>query len=101
MHPHLLLPAVGCLLLLLCGATVFSLRGSGRMRKDSSLEAMLARLAVVDRNKLSLVANEAAPPDAMAAQEELEPWQIYELVGGMDGLAAIAANCDVLIDLAC
>lgn len=101
MHPSLFLLAVGCLLLLLCGATVFSLRGNGRMRKDASLEGLLARLSAVDRGKLARVVTEISPEEDAENEAGLESWQIYELVGGMEGLTAIAANCEVLIDLAC
>ncbi len=100
-HTHLFVFAVGCLLSLLSGAAALALRRTGRAGQAGTLEDILRRLAAVDRYNLALVASELDAQGDVPEQTTLEAWQIYELVGGMDGLAALAANCDVLIDLAC
>lgn len=84
-------------------ATAFvSVRRARRVSRVDGIEPILARLAEVDRGKLAQVAADLTTP---ATREhpgpELEGWQVWELIGGMSGLEAMAANCDVLIDLAC
>lgn len=56
--------------------------------------SLLNRLILLDRNKIEIVALEQSGTD-------LDPARVLELIGGLDGLKALNANCDVLIDLAC
>ncbi len=71
----------------------------------SSWENLLGRLIAVDREKIALIAADLiAEPDPAGERgtcADLEPTQIWDLIGGLEGLAILAANCDVLIDLAC
>jgi len=61
--------------------------------------ALLSRLKHIDRDTL-----EAVALDLLEQQQEsdpqLDPNLIFEMVGGMEGLAAVEQNCDVLIDMA-
>jgi hypothetical protein len=71
-----------------------------RRSTEPDVESYLRRLALVDREKIALVAEDFLREDD-SHQQELESWQLWDLVGGMDGLEALNANCAVLIDLAC
>ncbi len=62
----------------------------------------MARLVAVDRDMVSVIAgvhDESSPRTKTAVA--LEDWQIWDILGGMGGIEILAANCDVLIDLAC
>lgn len=67
--------------------------------------AIIARLAVIDRAKLALIAadllRENERGDAAEREVMLDPGQIAELIGGMEGLRLVEENCDVLVELAC
>lgn len=80
---------------------VFLRRTRLRTRVDG-MEPILARLAVLDRAKVAQVAADLTSPITRDHPgPELEGWQVWELIGGLEGLETMAANCDVLIDLAC
>jgi len=59
---------------------------------------LLGRLRQIDRDKLSAVALDLL--EEQEGQPPMDPEQIYDLMGGMNGLDALEQNCDVLIDLA-
>lgn len=65
---------------------------------------LLNRLAVVDRNSIAEVALDIIDESGQQRRDHqsasLEPEQIWKLVGGLEGLEALEANCAVLIDLA-
>lgn len=77
-------------------------RAGKSSRKD--WEALLKRLAAVDRNSIAEVALDIVDEDGNQRKDEqsavLEPDQIWKLVGGLKGLEVLEANCTVLIDLA-
>ena len=78
-------------------------RRAKRLRKGG-WEGLIGQLLAVDRYKIALIAADSAGVSAHsenAAQAELEPEEIWDLIGGLDGLEALGANCDVLIALAC
>ncbi len=85
-----------------CG-TVFFQNRSRRMA-GQSWEDLLARLIAVDRHSLALIASShfdgQLDGEETAASVELEPGEIWDLVGGMRGLEALEQNCAVLIELA-
>ena len=68
-------------------------------------ETLLQRLTAVDRDKVALIASDLlgdlGGEPMPVADAGFEPEQIAELIGGIRGLEVLAANCDVLIDLAC
>ena len=72
-------------------------------RRASALswDASLQQLLMVDRYKIALIAADALQAADGEPRQELEPEEIWDLVGGMQGLEALGANCDVLIALAC
>lgn len=83
--------------LLLTTAFVF-IRRARRLSGTSEVDTLLKRLVQVDRAKLGQVVADLSTTEPHA---ELERWQLWELTGGMQGIEALAQNCEVLIDLAC
>ena len=66
-----------------------------RVRKatNTTWESLLTRLVEVDRDNIAII---AADDDF-----DIEKSRISSMIGGLAGLEALEANCDVLIDLAC
>ncbi len=85
------------LVVLLVTATAY-VRRAGRLSNAEDVHVLLRRLVAVDRDKLAQVTADLTATDS---HSELEPYQLWELTGGMQGIETLAANCDVLIDLAC
>ena len=100
-HTALFPIAVVLFLTPLVAVGVVSLRRAQRVAAGGSFEHLLRRLVLVDRSKIAQVAGDLLPEVHEGAGGELESWQVWELIGGMDGLETLAANCVVLIDLAC
>ncbi len=71
-----------------------------RRTSKNTWELLVSRLMVVDRDNVALI---ASPLLAGTNQIhlDLEPSQIWDLIGGLEGIEILEANCDVLIDLAC
>ena len=68
-------------------------------------EQLLASLTSIDRNNIALVAldlvDESGRPKGSHEAATLEPAQLWELVGGLEGLEVLERNSEVLIELAC
>jgi hypothetical protein len=81
-------------------------RSQRRARRSAGRdwEQLLGRLVSVDRRSIAEVAldviDESGEPRRDTDSAVLEPRQIWDLVGGMNGLETLEANCEVLIDLA-
>jgi len=77
-----------------------------RMRKASSAtwSDILNRLIEVDRDRIAFVAldlvNETGKQREVG-DSEIDPSNLWDLIGGIDGLEVLEKNCDVFIDLAC
>lgn len=102
MSPHTVAFAV-VLLVFATGMLVTALVYLPRLqrRKQNSLEALLARITPLDRTSLAWIAEDLyGEADHGSETERLESAQIWDLIGGMDGLLQMEANCAVLIDLA-
>src|SRR5258708_2532205 len=67
-------------------------------------ERLLKRLTFVDRGSIAEVALDIIDESGQQRRDEgsaaLESSQIWKLVGGLEGLEVLEANCAVLIDLA-
>lgn len=65
---------------------------------------LLTRLTIVDRSSIAEVALDIIDESGQQRKDEgsaaLEPSEIWKLVGGLEGLEVLEANCAVLIDLA-
>lgn len=98
--PVFLVAVVLFFCLLVVTATVYLPRAR-RQARGNTVEGLLAKLVAVDRHKLAQVAADASGVVQNGAEAGLESWQIWDLSGGLPGIEALAANCEVLIDLAC
>jgi Flp pilus assembly protein TadB len=67
-------------------------------------EQLLKRLSAVDRSSIAEVALDIIDESGQQRMDEnsanLEPAQLWKLVGGLEGLEVLEANCAVLVDLA-
>jgi hypothetical protein len=64
-----------------------------RKTSEATWESLLGRLIPVDRDSIAIIAADS--------DFDIEKSRISSMIGGMSGLEALEANCDVLIDLAC
>jgi hypothetical protein len=75
-----------------------------RQSPQASWEELVKKLISIDRNTIALVAldlvDEAGEPRRPAYGANLEPAQLWNLIGGLKGLELLEKNSDVLIDLA-
>jgi hypothetical protein len=81
----------------------YSLRRARRSsRRD--WESLLKRLSAVNRGSIAEVALDIIDESGQQRRDEgsaaLDSGQIWKLVGGLEGLEVLEANCAVLIDLA-
>jgi hypothetical protein len=77
-----------------------------RAQKSSQRDwrRLLTRLTAIDRGSIAEVALDMIDESGQQRRDEhsraLEPSEIWKLVGGLEGLEVLEANCAVLIDLA-
>jgi hypothetical protein len=81
---------------LLSLASYFFLRAHRASR--NTWMTLLGKLRQIDRDSFTAVALDLL--EERETQQQLDPDQIFQMVGGMDGLGALEENCDVLIDMA-
>jgi hypothetical protein len=76
----------------------------GRRSSGTDWEDLFAKLTWIDRNNIAEVAldlvDESGAPKADGDAVNLEPAQLWSLIGGLEGLEVLERNSDVLIDLA-
>lgn len=86
------------------GGTAFWYAQKQRRRDAATWEALLARLEPVDRSAIQAVAldlfDETGQRRSSEDLDSLDSQQIWNLLGGLEGLEALEHNCEVLIDLA-
>jgi hypothetical protein len=99
---HFLL-AVGLLLAVLVGIAGYYYRRSRRTSR-TSWEQLLGQLAYVDRNCVERIALDAIDESGQRRKDEaameLEPDEIWQLIGGLKGVEAVERNSLVFIDMA-
>ena len=87
-------------LVLIAGYYYFQSRRSS----PASWEELLAKLTWIDRNSIAEVAldlvDESGQPKVVDEPGSLDPWQVWRLTGGPEGLDVLKRNSEVLIDLA-
>ena len=75
-----------------------------RQSPQESWEGLVKKLTWIDRNTIAQVAldlvDESGEPRQTADATNLEPEQLWRLIGGLKGLEALEKNSEVLIDLA-
>ena len=68
-----------------------------------NFETLLRRLSVVDRDSVALIARDFIDESGHRRTDEddldLDPSQIWPLIGGLRGLETLEKNCAVLVDL--
>jgi hypothetical protein len=66
-------------------------------------ETLLKRLGAVNKDNVALIARDLIDESGQRRTDEddldLEPSQIWDLIGGMQGLHVLELNCAVLVDL--
>ena len=76
-----------------------------RRLAKQSWEELLGRLIITDPYKIKRVASSLLEaensPCSQDSQDELDPEEIWDLLGGLEGLETLANNCSVLVELAC
>lgn len=94
--------AVSALLLitLIVAAVIFWKKS--RRAADSTWESLLERLNNVNRGNVARVALDLIDEDGANTDEGpgLDASEVWTLLGGLEGMERLEANCDVLIDLA-
>lgn len=100
-HKAVFLIAVVLFLCVLLGTAAVYLRRARKLAGADTVDVLLHRLVPVDRQKLEHVAADLTDSEESADSVALEPWQVWELAGGLAGIEALATNCEVLIELAC
>jgi len=98
MREIVFLVAAGIFVTALLGVAAYFLLRARRISRNA-WSAMLGRLKQIDRDKFTTVALDLLEEEGVL-QEHLDPEMIFEMIGGMKGLDALEANCDVLVDLA-
>jgi hypothetical protein len=67
------------------------------------LETLLKRLCSIDRGSVALIARDLVDESGRRRTDQddldLDPSQIWPLIGGIEGLEALERNCAVLVDL--
>jgi hypothetical protein len=92
-------------ILLLVLATVFVVY-SRRARKTShgTWNDLLKRLKLLDRDNIAKIAldviQEPGGREGEETEVELDPEEIWPLIGGLEGLEVLEHNCSVLVDMA-
>jgi len=75
-----------------------------RHSTQNDWDSLLNRLTRVDRSSIAEVALDVIDESGQQRKDQgsaiLEPPEIWKLLGGMEGIEALEANCAVLIDLA-
>jgi hypothetical protein len=99
---YFLVAIVGFLLLLIAVAGYYYRRS--RNASGASWEQLLRQLIYVDRNSVEKIALDAIDESGQRRKDdsamELEPEEIWQLIGGLKGVEAVEQNSLVLIDMA-
>jgi hypothetical protein len=89
---------------LFTGLVTVSLVYASRARRTvrKTWEEIMGRLAPVNRENISAIALDLLSDShgTSAYQSNLEPSEIWALIGGVEGMEALEKNCEVLIELA-
>jgi hypothetical protein len=102
-HNFYFLSAIGIFLGVLI-STAGYYYSRGHQSSQESWEDKLKKLTWIDRNTIAQVAldlvDESGQPRQTADASNLEPAQLWKLIGGLNGLEVLEKNSEVLIDLA-
>ncbi len=103
MHNFYFLSAIGIFLSLLLSIAGYYY-SRARRSPQASWEDLLKKLTWIDRNTIAQVALDLVDESGERRQTpqaaNLEPTQLWSLIGGLEGLEALEKNSEILIDLA-
>lgn len=90
--------------ILLATGGYYYLRSRRRQKYPyGNFETLLKRLSSVDRDNVALIARDLVDESGRRRTDEdgldLDPSQIWPLIGGLKGLEVLERNCAVLVDL--
>jgi hypothetical protein len=91
------------LTLLTIGVYYYLRQRQRRLYPYGKWETLLRRLSAVNKEQIAMVARDLVDETGQKRTDEdeldLDPTQVWELVGGMKGLLILERNCAVLVDL--
>lgn len=90
--------ATGLLSFVLGVAVAYLLLKTLRKRKAENWNDLVARIQQVDFAKIALVAQDYLNPQR--GQIDMEPVEMWDLIGGFEGISRMRENVDVLLALA-
>ncbi len=104
-HNLYLLSAVGSVLSgLIWTCLYYYYRGRRSFPREVNWEELVQELSWIDRDRIAQVAleltNQSVQPREAKDAERLQPSQLWELIGGLEGLEVLERNSEVLIRLA-
>lgn len=91
--------AVVAIFLAALAAVLIHYARRSRRSFEAKWEDLLGQLARIDREKIEIIALDAIPGSGHGSYA-LEPEDIWNLLGGMEGLELLERNCKVLVELA-
>jgi len=104
MSPNLLFLSLACLLIafILAVGIYYALRL--RASTSTEWEALLGKLIAIDRNGVDAVALDAIELSGQRRTDklarELDPDEIWKLLGGLDGVKRLESNSRILVEMA-
>lgn len=99
-HNTLFVALVGLFVTASMGTGALFFARARRLAQAPGISELLRRLRPVDRIRLAEVSGYKADGDA-ASETEFSTEDLFRVLGGLEGLETLSANCAVLIDLAC
>lgn len=99
----LIVLAVFLLILLVTAGYYYARDRRNRKYPYGKFDTLMKRLSAVDRDNVALIARDFVDESGQRRTDEddldLDPSQIWPLIGGLKGLEVIEKNCEVLVDL--
>ena len=97
MRQVLFLVAVAVVVSILVGLSAYYIARARRSSRNAWM-ILMRRIRPIDRDKFTAVALDLL--EERDPEQQLDPENIFDMIGGMNGMDALEQNCDVLIDLA-
>ncbi len=89
--------------LLAVGLYYFSQAQKRKKYPYGKWEDILMRLSIVDRDSIEMIARDFTVGSGRAGPQaigpDLDPFEIWDVVGGLRGLEELEKNCEALVDL--
>jgi hypothetical protein len=93
--------AVLAILLLVLAAVFVVYTRRARKTSQGTWNDLMKRLKLLDRDSIAKIALDVIhEPEGEETEVELDPEEIWPLIGGLEGLEVLEHNCSVLVDMA-